>query len=342
MPSLSFRLALLPLLCLVPSAAAQQKEIRGTLQTLDAQVGTLTIAQPPRGEEKTFSLSSRDIPVADAAGARLTLSDLKKLHRVALTTSADDDIVAIRLESEFDWGVVTDVDVARREIIANISHTPRPLRITPKMRVSLDGNDASTINLADVKPWSHGVKVLLTPDRTGIQEMWIERGKHHSNPYCRRPTVTGFLVRHDPVAKSLTLVTTDRYQTMEFEYDSWTQLRLVHYFQTLRNVPIDQLRSPCKASIGYDSDTKRVGVISLEVAMVYRRHVAAIDLQARQLTLAASEEGPAERFVIAADARIVRQGKKQSTLTDVKENYLVSLGLSPDQQEVLYLSFAER
>jgi hypothetical protein len=341
MPSRSRRLALLLTLSLIPSASAQEKEVRGTLQALDPEVGTLSISQPPRGEEKTFSLFKKDIPVTDAAGARLNLTDLKKHHRLALTTS-NDDVVAIRLESDLDWGVVIDVHVADNEVIANMSQTPRPLKITPKMRVWIDGKTGSAADLKAVKPWSHGVKVLLTPDRTAIQEMWINRGKYHSNPYCQRIAVTGFLVRHDPVKKTLSLVTTDRYQLMEFEYDSWTQLRLVHAFQTLRNVPISQLRSPCKVQIGYESDNRRTGVVSLEVATVSRRHVGSIDPATRKLSLAASEESPAEDFLIAADARIVRDGKAASTLADVKEGNGVSLGLSLDQKEVLYLSFSER
>lgn len=331
------------LLTLIPPASAQEKEIFGTLQALDPETGTVSISRL-RAQDKAFSLQKRDIPVADAAGARLKLTDLKKHQRVALTiASADDEeVVAIRLESDLDWGVITKVDVARKELIANFSQTPRPLKITPKMRVSIDGKTGAAADLSELKPWSHGVKMLLTPDRSTIQEMWINKGKYHSNPYCQRSWVSGFLVRHDPAKKTLSLVTTDRYQPMEFEYDSWTQLRLVHGFSNLRDVPITQLISPSRVQIAYESDNRRTGAIDLEVPTAGRRHITAINQATRKISLEASDDNPAEEFVVAADARIVRQGKEMCTLADVKANYVAFLGLSLDQKEVLYLSFSER
>ncbi len=251
-------------------------------------------------------------------------------------------MVAIRRESDLDFGVVTQVDVARSELIANLSQTPRPLKITPQLRWSIDGKPGSAAALSDVKPWSHGVKVLLTPDRAAIQEMWINKGKYHSNPYCHPISVTGFLVGHDPARKSFSLITTDRYQVMEFAYDAWTQLRLVHAFQALRYAPISQLKTPCKAQIAYDSDTRRTGIIHLEVASVSRRRVASVDSAMRKLSLEATDESPAEDFLVAADARIVRDGKEPSQLADVKAQQVVSLGLALEQREVLYLSFSER
>ena len=335
--------ALMLVLPLASIAAAQEKEVLGTLQSLDPELGTLSVNQPPKGQEKSFSLVKKDLPITDASGARLKLTDLKKYHRLVLTTANDEDVTAIRVESNFDWGVVLQVDVARNELLANMSHTPRPLKITPQMRVSLDGKTGSSVDLREVKPWSHGVKVLLTPDRTGIQEMWITKAKYHANPYCHRISVTGFLVRHDPVKKTLSLITSDRYQLMEFDYDSWTQLRLVlNAYSALRDVPVSQLQSPAKVIIGYDSDTKRATSINLEVPMVSRRHVAAIDLAKRKISLQASEGSPAEDFQIAADAKITRLGKELCVLADVKVNYIVSLGLSLDQKEVLYISFAEK
>ncbi|MSU79655.1 MAG: hypothetical protein EXS16_16400 [Gemmataceae bacterium] len=312
------------------------------MQSLDPELGTLSVSQPPKGQAQSFSLVKKDLPITDSSGARLKLTDLKKHDRMVLTTFNDEDVIAIRVESNFDWGVVTHVDVARNELIANLSYMPRPVKITPQMRVSLDGKTGSAVDLREVKPWSHGVRVLLTPDRTGVQEMWITKGKYHGNPYGHRISVTGFLVRHDPVKKTLSLITSDRYQIVEVAYDSWTQLRLVQNFNTLGNVPVSQLQSPAKVIIGYDSDTRRTTSINLEVPMVLRRHVAAIDLATRKISLEASGDSPAEDFRIAADAKITRLGKELCVLADVKVKYIVSLGLSLDQKEVLYLSFTEK
>jgi hypothetical protein len=129
---------------------------------------------------------------------------------------------------------------------------------------------------------------------------------------------------------------------MEIEYDAWTQLRLVHHFQTLRHVPISQLKAPCRAQIAYDSDTRRAGLVNLELPTVSRRRVASIDPATRKLSLEATDESPAEDFLVAADARIVREGKEPGMLANVKEKYMVSLGLSLDQKEILSLSFSER
>ena len=336
------RVALLLALSPLPSASAQEKEILGTLQALDPKVGTLSVSQPPIGQERALSILNKNILISDSSGARLKLTDLKKHDRLALVISEDEDVVAIRRESELDFGVVTHVDVARSELIANLSQTPRSLKITPKTRFSIDGKPGSAAALVDVKPWSHGVKVLLTPDRNALQEMWINKGKYHSNPYCHRIEVSGFLMGHDPAKKTFSLITTERYQLMEFDYDSWTQLRLVQHFQPLREVPIRQLKAPCKVQIAYDSDSRRTGIVNLEVATVSRRRVASIDPATRKLALEATDDSPAEDFLVAADARIMRDGKERSMLADVKERYVVTLGLSLDQKEVLNLSFSER
>ena len=338
----SNRLTLLLSVSLIASVSAKEKETPGTLQSLDLEVGTLSVSHEPKGQVKTYSLVKKDIPVTNSIGGPLKLTDLKRNQRLALTIANEEDVVAIRLESDLDWGVITSVDVAGKEVIANMGHTPRPFKITDRLRFSIDGKTGAAADLTNVKPWSHGLKVLLTPDRTAVQEMWIDKGKYHSNPYCHRISVNGFLTSHDPVRKTLSLVTTDRYQTLQFEYDSWTQLRLMHSFQTLGNLPISQLKSPAKVSIGYESDTRRTAVVNLEAPTVSRRYVASIDLPARKLSLDASDEIPAETFLIASDAKIVREGKELRPLADVKEKYVVTLGLSPDQKEVWYLSFAEK
>ena len=94
--------------------------------------------------------------------------------------------------------------------------------------------------------------------------------------------------------------------------------------------------------LGYESDNKHTTIVSAEVATVSRRRVASLDPATRKLSLEASDESPAEDFVVAADARIVRDGKEPSMLADVKAASLVFLALSLDQKEVLYLSFSER
>ena len=339
MLSRSYRVALLLYLSLSASVSAQERQSFGTLQSLDLAVGTLSVSHEPKGQVKAFSLLKKDIPVANSMGGPLKLADLKRNDRLALTVANEEDVVAIRLESDLDWGVITGVDIAGKEVIAHIGQTPRPFKITDELRCSIDGKTGPAADLKDVKLWSHGLKILLNPDRTAVREMWINKGKYHSNPYCHRISVTGFLTSHDPVKKTLSLVTTDRYQTLEFEYDSWTQLRLIHSFQLLGNLPISRLKSPGKVSIGYDSDTRRTAVINLEAPTVSRRCVASIDRAMRKLTLEAADESPTETFLIAADAKIMRDGKDPRTLADVKEKCMVTLGLAPDQKEVWYLSF---
>jgi hypothetical protein len=77
MLSRSRRLAVLLALSLISAAPAQEKEIFGTLQALDPQVGTLSISQPPRGTEKALSIFNKNIPISDSTGARLKLTDLR-------------------------------------------------------------------------------------------------------------------------------------------------------------------------------------------------------------------------------------------------------------------------
>lgn len=324
---------------LVSPLAAQEKEklVHGTIQEIDVDIGTLTVTSLPRHEVKKFNLARRDLPVVDPLEVPLKLTDLRKHHRVALTVVGDENVTAIKFESDLEWGVIKSIDPVKQQLVLTVGYVTRPIDVGPAVTVIHDGKPGT---LKDIKALG-AIRMLLTPDRMAVRQVWTGKGVLSSNPYCARTHITGFVTAVDQTKRKLTLLTSDRYKPMEFDFDAWTYVRLTFSSYVLGDMPVARVKGPFKVSLYVDTDTKRASSLSIDAPFIVRRVVEKLDRERRTLTIAPAADDPQEEFPIAADAQILYAGRP-TTLARVREKGLVSFGLSLDQREVIFLMCLDR
>jgi hypothetical protein len=317
-------------------AAAQEKEkiVHGTIRAIDRDNGTITIsAGTVKPQTKTLNLFKKDLPITHLAARPLTLADLGKDHRVALKVVGEDDVISIHSDADTDWGQIVTIARDHKEITARIGSTTRTLKLGPDVQIYVDGEPASARNLK-----ANGyVNVCLSPDRSKILQIRQGKGITIGHPYGRNLHQTGFVLKKDDAARTLTVVSLgERYEKQDFVYDNWTYVRLTHSSYVIREGSMAELKGHCKIAYYYETDLRRLSTISADIPMIVRRPVAKFDATERRLTLALDDDQNSEAFPIAADAMIIRNGRPIG-LDWVKEKRLVSAGLSLDQQEIIFL-----
>jgi hypothetical protein len=329
-------LSLVLVLTLPALAQAQEKQkLFGTLRALDVGAGSITVSVPGDKEIKTFSLLKRDLPVTDPLGRTLKLDDLRPGYRVYLSMSDDGDYVAsVRNDADCRWGYLYRLDTAAGKVSIRAGSVARTALLAPDVKVLVNHKAAALTALRTEQP----AMLVFAPDHRHVVQVEQGRGTFGANPYCHHTFHSGLLVKADHAHKRLKIVTlAERFEEQDLEYDGWTTVRLVLGTHLVRdNFPVESLNPYCKVSLVTESDTNKVGPITAEVPRLTNRRVASFDAGKRKLVL----KGEGERIdevTLAPDVKVMKNETKAGSLDDVREGGTVSVGLSPDGRQGIYL-----
>lgn len=320
-------------------ALAQDRTLYGTLVAIDPKVGTLSLSMmQPKPLVKNFNLADMKLPVTDGLDQQVPLDSLKKNARLAVRIGKDndDEILAIRDESNIDIGAITGIDLKKSEITTKCGYAQRVLRITPELPIVIDEQPAPINKLK-----ATSVDLVLNPERTKVVLVRQGKGMHYGNPYCRYENQAGFLLSRDDAKKTISLITlNERYKPLELNIDAWTHVRLMYSSWTLRDAPVDLIQPYVKMSLYYESDRKRVSTIAIEVPHITRRPFEAMDAKARSITILV-DDNQRESFTIAEGTMVLRD-YQPIRLEQVPMKGLMTVGLSMDQKEVLFIHLHSR
>lgn len=316
---------------------AQEKIYYGSLKSIDAANGTITIQPRELNQPKTLNLFKKDLPITDVYGQKLKLEDLKVKSRLALTTK-DDDVLSICDESNYEWGVTIGYDLDKKEYVARFGNGVHKIKDTPELAVFHHEEKAS---LADFKP-KQSVRVTLSPDRSKPIEIRYGKVSVNGNPYAKVVNHSGFLLKKDAQKKTVMVALIgERHEAFDLHYDAWTSVRLFYSTYLLGYAKMEDVNPYCRINFYYEIDRERLTSLNVDVPIISRHRVAAIDHAKRTITIVTNEEGKKETFPVSADVRVLND-TNAGNWTDAKEKSLVTVGLSLDQKEVIFLSIHEK
>lgn len=303
----------------------------GTIAAIDAATGSLRLTHYSMMKPRELSLARADLPVTDALGKPLKLTDLGPRQRVVVQLGPDGDVIAIRREDPCRWGLVVAVEPAERRLRVQEGYTERQLQVPPEAVVLVDGQKA---DLAQVEA-NKAFKAILAPDQRTLLQLECGKGVSSSNPFCKQLSERGILMKIDHDRHTFQILTQEgRFVLQDWEFRPWSAVLWMHSSYRLRSTDIQTLQPYCKVNFQYESDTRQVNRVIAEVPILARRRVTGVQTAERWLTLDTAEQ--AQKFPVAADVT-VRTPEGPGKWDDVAVDVLVSAGLSLDGKEVLYL-----
>jgi len=325
--------ALVPLLVLGLAArpVVAQSTVYGAIESLDDELGTITLLLPPKHEPRQFNLAKANLPVANALGKPLKLTDLHQKQRVALQLDEADDVAAIRLDDNVLWAYIVKTDVKARQLLVKFGRTERLLSVPAAVEVLRDGQKTDLNDLAV----GQGIKAIFAADEQTLAQIQCGKGISGVSPYHRWILQSGISLKVDQANRKFQIVTTSQPIKLEdYTFDRDAMLRLFHSSYLLRTTGMAAFHPFCKVSFYYESDSKEVVQISALVPTLVRCRVESVERDARRLTVQTGEKTPP--LNVAADA-MFRNQKGLATWADVRAEGLVTCGLSLDNREVVYV-----
>lgn len=310
---------------------AAQQIVHGTLEELDRELGTITVLLPPKYEPKQFNLSKPDLPVHNALGKALKLTDVREKQRVALSLDDVEDVAAIRVDENCLWGFILKTDQANRQITLKYGHIQRVLHVPADVPVLHDG---AKDKLEGIQI-GQAIKAVFAGEPARLVQIQTGKGISGSSPYHRWQHQSGVLLKIDHDRDALQILTLqERFKIEDYEFYPDAILRLTHSSYLLRTTGIDELHAHCKLSFYFETDTKKIVQVTALVPALARRKIASLDPASRRITI--EGEDAKMSYQVAKDA-MIHTSKGPARWEDVELGALISCGLSLDGREVLYL-----
>src|SRR5947207_1962897 len=107
----------------IPAQAQLPKIFHATVDAVDAKLGTITvhlISTEKLEKPLTLNLLRADLPVTDALEQPMKVAELRPHDRIVVTMASDEDVGAIRHESDVLWGTAGRYDDATKTLVCRI------------------------------------------------------------------------------------------------------------------------------------------------------------------------------------------------------------------------------
>lgn len=308
-----------------------QQIIYGAIESLDTELGTITVLLPPKHEPKQFNLAKPDLPTTDALGKPLKVNTLREKQRVALTLDEADDVAAIRVDDNVMWAYALKIDPKEQQLDIKYGRVDRKLEIPAGTPVLIDGEKAA---LTDLKA-GQGIKAIFAADQQKLLQIQAGKGISGVSPYHRWINESGILLKVDQEQKKFQMVTTtERIGIWDYDFYPDAILRLAQSSYLLRTTDVSNLHPYCKISFYYESDSKKVVQVTALVPNLTRKRVEAIDREKRTVTIMVDDK---MKTLPVADDAMIRNGKGLTNFGDVEPQGLINCGLTLDCREIVYL-----
>src|SRR5581483_3702584 len=258
------------------TAWARDFEIQGTLKQLDVQTGVITLKPDAVTENRSYSLSGKNLPVVDADGKPVKLEALKVGARLVLKIVDDQEVHAIRVDYPTLWGVIQKVDGQAATVVVKDEVREHAVRLGPKAKVFVDGKPATVGALKAAKP----IRVIFATDGQTVLEVKAGTGVSGRDPGRRWIRHGGIIIDVDHARRTLKLVHQAAYHPMaiiEHPVAPDAPIRLFHKLRLVRDGTFDQLTKPLKVEFVLDEETGVIESVEADVPIFLRRKVVKLD-----------------------------------------------------------------
>ena len=312
-----------------PALAPAGQEVKGVVQEVDAAVGTVTlvVGGARAVQVKTFNLARPDLPVTDAAGKPLKLTDLQADQRVQLTIAAAD-VVAIRLAPPTLYGTLTRVAVEGPAVLLKTRLGERAVPIPAETRIVLDHQPAQLKDLRLGAP----TLVAFSPDRKAVLE--LRAGKDVAAD-TRLHKASAYLIDVDREKRTVNLF----YRSLDGDHSVLRSLafnrdpsfELLDNARPFRELTLDEVARGQRVYVWTEGDTKKVAHLAVEMPTLGKRTVKAFDEAQGRLVL---EDPEGDKVLRLSPHLRVRTAAGAGRREDLRPGAAVSCGLSPDRRSV--------
>jgi hypothetical protein len=316
--------------------AQNTHDVRGYVQELDATKGSITLTVISQGKivgVKTFSLP-KDIPVVNLAGQTLKLSDVQPEGLATLKLNVLEDVVSVLAPLPSVRGSLIAVDPKESTIIVNLLPGPRTIAISPTTKIYLDGQPAA------LKDLTAGAEagVTFTQDRNSVVE--VRSGKWVSHQLLPMKRI-GVLVDVDKDKRLARVFRTnpkgDISMLHELPLAKDATFSLSYQGVPVRALKIEEVTKGFSMTYWLDPVYKRVVHLDLDIPLLARRQVKALDRKSGNLTILDDE---VEKVLTLSPRVMIIGPRGAGKLDDIAPGHLVDCGLHADRKqiEVLVLS----
>jgi hypothetical protein len=323
-------LGALTLVSAPPLLAQDKKDLRGVIQELDAANGTITLIvaenQKARADRvRTFNLFKPDLPVTDASGNALRLTDLQPDDRVYLKM-AEEDVVGIMRAPLTVSGTLSKVD--GRVILVATKIGPKSYSI-PEAAKIFDQNQP--VQLQDLKTGAP-LHVVLSPDQKTVAEL---RSARWLVPVIKLTKTIGYLIDFDRERHTLQVLINslngDHSLLRDLTFAKEPTFGLLYNSKPFREIAWDDLSRGLKVHCWLDTATRKVAHLEIEMPILGKRVVKALERDQRRLIL--DDDDGDKALALAPNVKVLAE-TGPGRLEDIGPNAVVGCGLSPDRKTV--------
>lgn len=315
------------------TGSVHAQDVRGYVQEVDATQGSITLAFFIQGKTsvKSFNLLKADIPVTNPAGQALKLSDVQPESLVTLKLNSEEDVVSIIAPLPTLHGSLTDVDAKKSELVLKVLTEPRTIAISPDTKIYADGEPAKLIDLT-VGTFT---RVTFTQDQKSVLEVRSGRVFGYAQPILR----IGVLIDMDAEKRLVRVFTTNMYGDVsalrEVPLAKDATISLSFMRRPIRPLKVDEITKGFSMFYWVEPVFKKVVHMEVEMPVLARRTVKALDLEKRRLTIL---ENDVERVLTLSPKVKILGPSGPGKLEAVVPDAIVDCGLSPDRKEIEVLA----
>lgn len=332
-----FLLVFLGLSIAVPTFAQEEKlkDLKGTVRFFDAKTGQINIKSQFSENILALSLVSREIPVTNALGEKLKLTDVREELRVTAKIRGEDEVAALKIDGPYLYGVIKRLDPDDRTVVVKDVYGEKTIRIPEAAKVIISGEPGS---LRDCKVGG-GIQFLMTLDKKTILQVHAGKGIQGRDPLLRVTRFQGMLVEIDHAKRQAQMVVQNADAGLVKTYDVSPDayLRLLYHLKPIEEVGLDQFSKWVKVYYFVDRDTNRIVNMDAELPVMIRRKVMKLEGDA----LTVEDEHKEKKLTLAANIKVLTP-KGEGKVADVAANRIVNCGLSLDRSRVLVVYLWDR
>jgi len=308
------------------------KEIKGAIRQLDLKTGALTLQLASSDKQMALSLAAKDLPVTNPLGEKLKLTDLRAELRVSAKIRGEDEVVALKIDGPYLYGIVKKVDVAARTVTFKKVFGDRTITVPAQAKFMLTGEEGK---INDLKIGG-AVQVLFSLDRKSILQVQAGKGINARDPYLRITRYYGILVDVDQPKRQVQVFvqSTDAGAIKAYDVSPDAYLRLQYHLKPIGEVGFDQFAKWVKIYYYVDRDTGRIVNMDADLPVMTRRKV----LKVEPGTITVEDELKEKTLPLAADVKVLTP-RGEGKLAEVAANRIVNCGLSLDRSrvQIIYL-----
>ncbi len=313
------------------------KDVKGTIRAIDLKTGSLHMQLLYSDRQQAFNLGGKDLPVLDAIGRPLKLTDLRTELRIAAKVRGEDEIVSVHIDGPHLHGMIKKVDKVGRTLTVKDPIAEKVITVPAEAKVVALGADYPFADLKIGDP----VQITYSVDAKTVLRVQTGKGTHLRDPYLRITRFYGIIADLDKSKSEVKMMTqsTDAGLIKTYPISPHAYLRMMYHTKPVKNIGSEQLGKWVKAYYFVDRDTGSIVNIDAELPVMLRRKVVRLDRESKSIVV--EDELKEKTLPLASDLQVWTP-KGEGRLAEIAEGRIVNCALTLDREQVQLLYLWDR